>query len=183
MKWVLDVGSGHNPNSEANIFLDRFVHNNIHRGGAKAIIKENMIVADAQHLPFKSKSIEKIYSNHLIEHLDGPTMFLSECDRVSFHQHHVVPGILHHIHGELLFGGVGHNVHKYTYHPVMREWVTTKRIWSNRPKYTTRQELYLKIINMLPRNIKQLVFSSYIYILDEYLKACGISIVDYTIEK
>jgi len=42
----------------------------------------NWIVADAHMLPFRSNVFEKIYASHVIEHLDYPDRFLSECYRV-----------------------------------------------------------------------------------------------------
>lgn len=40
------------------------------------------VVADAQHLPFRSNSIGEIYVAHVIEHLEDPLQFLRECYRV-----------------------------------------------------------------------------------------------------
>jgi SAM-dependent methyltransferase len=40
------------------------------------------VVADAQHLPFRPNSIDEIYAAHVIEHLEDPLRFLSECHRV-----------------------------------------------------------------------------------------------------
>ena len=43
---------------------------------------ENFVLADAQHLPIKTKSCTRIYASHVIEHLVSPDKFLIECVRV-----------------------------------------------------------------------------------------------------
>jgi len=43
---------------------------------------DNFVLADAQHLPIKTKSCMRIYASHVIEHLVSPDKFLIECVRV-----------------------------------------------------------------------------------------------------
>jgi len=42
----------------------------------------NWVVADAQHLPFKSDIFDEVYASHVIEHLPDVHMFFSEVRRV-----------------------------------------------------------------------------------------------------
>lgn len=43
---------------------------------------KNFVRGDAENLPFRSNSFDEIYAGHLIEHLDSPERFVSECSRV-----------------------------------------------------------------------------------------------------
>ncbi len=44
--------------------------------------RSTWVVADAQNLPFRSSSIDEVFSAHVIEHLEKPMKFLEECRRV-----------------------------------------------------------------------------------------------------
>ncbi len=40
------------------------------------------IYCDAEHLPFRPKAFDMVYSSHVIEHLDHPALHLREMERV-----------------------------------------------------------------------------------------------------
>lgn len=82
---VLDVGSGHQPNRRANVIVERYLSETIHRTTQKVDIPrdKHLIVADAQFLPFKEKSFNYVIASHIAEHIDDPTKFCSELQRVS----------------------------------------------------------------------------------------------------
>jgi SAM-dependent methyltransferase len=177
MKWILDIGSGHHPNPVANLFLDRNLTGCADREGLPAVIKENMVIGDALYLPFKDKSIHYLLSNHVIEHTDSPEQFLKECNRVSDIIHITAPGLLHEIWRELAFESSSYT-HKWVHHPV-KKWIPMNELISKRPHYTKKQEIYIKIIRILPRRIKHLIWSNLIYILDDYMKNVDVNIVEF----
>lgn len=180
---ILDIGSGHNPNPKANIFLERYLDSNdVQRGGAKAKIPTNLILGDAEYLPFKDRSIDLIISNHLIEHLDHPDKFLEECQRVGLSIKHTAPGIVHHVFGEIFFGGVGKGIHKYVWNPVSKTWLDVEILRKAYPNYTPKQKIYIKTIKLIPRRLRELIFATMIHIIARYLENMNIDIVEYTYE-
>lgn len=183
MMYILDIGSGHNPNPKANIFLERFFSNHLHRGGMPVKMMDNMVVGDAHYLPFKNNSIEQVYSNHVIEHLDDPERFLEECNRVGKRVKHTAPGIIHHIYGEVFFGGVGVGEHKYVWNPISNQWLDVELLRRAIPKYSYKQKLYISLVKLLPKRMRHLIFSTLIYIIAEYLENLNIDIVEYHYEK
>jgi len=80
----LDIGSGHSPNSRADILLDNDISEDSHRSGkAIVILKEReFILGDANFLPFADKSIDYISASHIAEHVDDPVIFCNELMRV-----------------------------------------------------------------------------------------------------
>src|SRR6187551_3814150 len=80
---VLDVGSGHNPHPRANVIVDKFTDDNYHRAAdIKVLGNQKFINADGENLPFKDKEFDYVICNHVLEHVDNPTKFLSELSRV-----------------------------------------------------------------------------------------------------
>jgi SAM-dependent methyltransferase len=81
---MLDVGCAHRPKGDVNV--DLFINKpNIHVDSVVVNPKKipNFVLADAQHLPFASYSIDHVYCSHLIEHVDNPYLLLQELIRVS----------------------------------------------------------------------------------------------------
>ena len=66
----LDVGCGSSPTGDVNIDIKR-MH------------AHNFVLADAQHLPFKTGIFHHVYSNHVVEHVDDPIAMTKELLRVS----------------------------------------------------------------------------------------------------
>jgi len=86
----LDVGCGHRPTGDVNV--DLFPEPSAHRASDQRVnddvalhVREipNFVVADALHLPFRERSFVRVYSWHLIEHLENPEGFLEESCRVA----------------------------------------------------------------------------------------------------
>jgi hypothetical protein len=86
----LDVGCGHRPKGDVNV--DLFVEATAHRVADQRVNDDvrlkvaeipNFVRADACHLPFRDRGFRKVYSWHLIEHLEKPEDFLAECCRVA----------------------------------------------------------------------------------------------------
>lgn len=93
---VLDVGSGHNPNRRANILLERELSASVHRSGARALIPggKQLVVGDAQAMPFKSQALDFIVASHIAEHIPQPARFLQELHRVGKRGYIETPGPL-----------------------------------------------------------------------------------------
>jgi glycosyltransferase involved in cell wall biosynthesis len=93
---VLDVGSGHQPNRRANVILERYLGNTIHRTTQTVLIPvdKTLIVADAHYLPFKDKSFDYIITSHIAEHVDNPEKFCIEIQRVGRAGYFETPGPL-----------------------------------------------------------------------------------------
>lgn len=78
---VLDVGSGHNPHPRADLCLDAYTGSTEHRSRIPLKISGQFVIADAQNLPFKDKSIDFIIASHIAEHLPDPVQFCKEISR------------------------------------------------------------------------------------------------------
>lgn len=78
----LDVGSGDRPSGDVNcdLFKDRTPHI---RFRDNKIVRENFILCDGEHLPFKTEAFSTTYSSHTIEHVRNPLNFLREIIRVT----------------------------------------------------------------------------------------------------
>ena len=96
-EWkVLDVGSGHQPNRRANVILEKYTAETIHRTTQKIVIPidKNLIVADAHFIPFKDKSFDFIIASHIGEHVEDPIKFCDELQRVADRGYIEMPGPL-----------------------------------------------------------------------------------------
>lgn len=98
---VLDIGSGHNPHSRADILLDKDLLDNRERSGKPAVRDARpLVVADAQNLPFKNHSFDYVIASHIAEHTSDPIAFCREIQRVAPRGYVECPGPL----GERLLG-------------------------------------------------------------------------------
>lgn len=78
---ILDVGCGSNPRGDVNV--DLFL-NTLQEYDQKSLTKTKVdVLADGNHLPFKTNSFDKVISHHTIEHTSTPFKFLQEIIRVS----------------------------------------------------------------------------------------------------
>jgi len=68
VKWILDIGVGEKPRGNINIDVVKTPYCNL--------------IADAQMLPFKNESIDKILCSQTLEHLEQPIKALREINRV-----------------------------------------------------------------------------------------------------
>lgn len=93
---VLDVGSGHNPNSRADVLLDRDLLPSVHRSGRRAVVPEGraMVVGDAVHMPFVDRAFDYAIASHVAEHIEDVEGFLNELGRVAKRGYLETPGPL-----------------------------------------------------------------------------------------
>lgn len=93
---VLDVGSGHQPNRRANVLLERFLDETIHRTSQNVLIPSDkeFVVGDALQMPFADNSFECIITSHIAEHVDDPIIFCKELIRVANSGYIETPGPL-----------------------------------------------------------------------------------------
>lgn len=93
---VLDVGSGHNPNSRADVLLDRDLLPSLHRSGRRALVPEGraMVVGDAVHMPFADGVFDFAIASHVAEHIEDVEGFLKELVRVARRGYLETPGPL-----------------------------------------------------------------------------------------
>ncbi len=81
-KLVLDVGAGNNPHLRADVLCEKYLHDDLHRGGS--IVRDRpLVVGDAGALPFKAKVFDALIARALIEHLEDPQSFFKEAGRVA----------------------------------------------------------------------------------------------------
>lgn len=83
---VLDIGCGAHYRGSVNVDVDLSTikhHPNyaLTREAAKHI--PNFVLADGCHLPFKENVFDKVFSFHVIEHVQNPELFLKELLRVT----------------------------------------------------------------------------------------------------
>lgn len=76
---VLDVGCGANRTNPKSV-PQGTVNCDIQKPIRKV---QNFVLCDAQHLPFVDKAFRKVFSSHVIEHVDNPFLMLKECLRVA----------------------------------------------------------------------------------------------------
>jgi len=81
---VLEIGSGSSPWKRSDVLLDRFYIDKTGQRGKGSLFTDDrpMIVAAGERLPFKDKSFDYIYCNHVIEHAEDLETMLSEMSRV-----------------------------------------------------------------------------------------------------
>jgi SAM-dependent methyltransferase len=102
---VLDVGSGHNPHPRANVVTDKFIDSNYHRKeGIKVFQKQRFVEADGESLPFSDKEFDYVICCHVLEHVDNPTQFLKEIQRVGISGYIETPSLI----GEMLIPKESH---------------------------------------------------------------------------
>ena len=89
---ILDVGCGCNPQGDLNIDMLKKNGRNVrtgnqHQSDYMDISKiKNYIVADVHHLPIKTRSIDLVFSSHVIEQAENPKLLLKEMVRVAKHK-------------------------------------------------------------------------------------------------
>jgi glycosyltransferase involved in cell wall biosynthesis len=94
-EWkVLDVGSGHQPNRRANVILDKYVGETIHRTTQQVEIPKDkyFVVGDALSTPFTDKEFDFVIASHVAEHIDDPIKFCNELIRISKRGYIETPG-------------------------------------------------------------------------------------------
>ncbi len=81
---ILDVGCGKQARGTVNIDLyPKEIEHRVRRERLNCHIISNFVVADAQHLPFKSHSFTEVCSSHVLEHIKNPYLMIREMLRVA----------------------------------------------------------------------------------------------------
>ena len=91
---VLDVGSGHQPNRRANVILDKYVGETIHRTTQQVEMPTDkyFVLGDALKTPFTNKDFDYAIASHVAEHIDDPIKFSNELQRISKRGYIETPG-------------------------------------------------------------------------------------------
>jgi len=86
----LDVGCGSKPHGDVNVDFElapsahrSLDQKTVNDSSLKACEIPNLIMADAQALPFHNDLFDEVLSSHTIEHVISPALMLSELVRVS----------------------------------------------------------------------------------------------------
>jgi uncharacterized protein YbaR (Trm112 family) len=109
-KITLDVGCGDNP--RGNINIDCYI---------PKVIPNNFIMANAEYLPFKNRSIDVLTSNYNLEHLIDPVNFIRNAMKISRERVEIVTDNSEWI-GDIFFrvindGRIFHDEHYYKWSP------------------------------------------------------------------
>lgn len=80
--YVLEIGGGHNPKTRADVLCDKFIYDDLQRGG-KIVADRPIVAADGQYLPFADKAFDYVICSHVLEHVDDAELFLKEIMRVA----------------------------------------------------------------------------------------------------
>lgn len=102
--FVLEIGSGHNPNIRADVLCDKFIDDDEQRGGM-IVTDRPMVEADGQFLPFADGAFDYVICLHVLEHVEDPHLLLSEIMRVSSRGYIETPSEI----GERIYGWHYHN--------------------------------------------------------------------------
>lgn len=79
---VLDVGSGHNPWFRSNVLFEKYADDNTERSGPLARDGRELVLGDAERMPFADKSFDFVYCSHVAEHIEDIGAFFREIQRV-----------------------------------------------------------------------------------------------------
>ena len=102
--FILEIGSGHNPKTQAHILCDKFIDDDTQRGGG-VVTDRPIVEADGQYLPFADSSFDYIICSHVLEHVENPEQLISELTRTASRGYIETPSEL----GERLYGWPYHN--------------------------------------------------------------------------
>lgn len=102
--FVLEIGSGHNPNVRSDVLCDKFIEDDEQRGGM-IVTDRPMVEADGQYLPFADGAFDYVICLHVLEHVEKPDFLLKEMMRVSSRGYIETPSEI----GERIYGWHYHN--------------------------------------------------------------------------
>ncbi|MCG9129608.1 methyltransferase domain-containing protein [Candidatus Poribacteria bacterium] len=102
--FVLEIGSGHNPNVRADVLCDKFIDDDEQRGGM-IVTDRPLVEADGQYLPFVDGAFDYVICMHVLEHVEDPDLLLTEMMRVSSRGYIETPSEI----GERIYGWPYHN--------------------------------------------------------------------------
>jgi len=102
--FVLEIGSGHNPKTRSDILCDKFIDDNLQRGGS-IVADRPLVEADGQYLPFADSSFDYVICSHILEHVEDPELLIRELTRVASSGYIETPSEI----AERLYGWAYHN--------------------------------------------------------------------------
>ena len=102
--FVLEIGSGHNPKTRSDILCDKFINDDLQRGGS-IVADRPLVEADGQYLPFADASFDYVICSHILEHVENPELLISELTRVASAGYIETPSEI----AERLYGWPYHN--------------------------------------------------------------------------
>ncbi len=102
--FVLEIGSGHNPKTRSDILCDKFINDDLQRGGS-IVADRPFVEADGQYLPFADASFSYIICSHILEHVEDPVLLIRELTRVASAGYIETPSEI----AERLYGWPYHN--------------------------------------------------------------------------
>ncbi len=102
--FVLEIGSGHNPKTRSDILCDKFIENDLQRGGG-IVADRPLVEADGQYLPFEDASFDYVICSHILEHVENPELLIRELTRVASAGYIETPSEI----AERLYGWPYHN--------------------------------------------------------------------------
>lgn len=90
--FVLDIGSGGNPDLRANVLCDKFLSDGAERHGTPVVVDRPFVAGDVERLPFRDGSFDYVILSHVLEHLPDPERAISELQRVARRGYIETPG-------------------------------------------------------------------------------------------
>ena len=82
--FILEIGSGDNPNFHSHVLVDKFFEPTPHRKNTPMKVDYRpIIIGDAQRLPSKDKVFDYVICSHIIEHIPNVEAAFKELMRVS----------------------------------------------------------------------------------------------------
>ncbi|MDE0636273.1 MAG: methyltransferase domain-containing protein [Candidatus Poribacteria bacterium] len=102
--FVLEIGSGHNPNIRSDVLCDKFIDDDEQRGGT-IVADRSMVEADGQFLPFADGAFDYVICSHVLEHVEDPNLLISELMRIAPRGYIETPSEI----GERIYGWHYHN--------------------------------------------------------------------------
>ena len=102
--FVLEIGSGHNPKTRSDILCDKFINDDLQRGGS-IVADRPLVEADGQYLPFADRSFDYVICSHILEHVENPELLIRELTRVASGGYIETPSEI----AERLYGWPYHN--------------------------------------------------------------------------
>lgn len=92
---VLDVGSGQSPHPRADVLLEKYADENVHRAG-RGINRHDprLVIGDALDMPFADGTFDYAIASHVAEHVEDPAVLCHELVRVAEAGYLETPGWL-----------------------------------------------------------------------------------------
>jgi len=81
---VLEIGSGWNPSLRSDVLIEKYIFDKTERRYIAYVPKHRpFIVGDGCYLPFVDNAFDYLICNHVIEHLNNPSLMFEEFKRIT----------------------------------------------------------------------------------------------------